>query len=169
MDIPKGTTRSALSFSIALAYEVFCGITDSGAMRDAPTWDQATFGVIPVSLAVSKAMGLDLERMGHALSLAASSHQRTSSSQWFWGNWDASHRFPRYAATTTADPGAPRVPSSRSSRLARSALPAARSLGNRHRPRGSRIRCRRDRSFASTRDRHARRCAPLRSVPNGCR
>ena len=63
-----------LILAIALAYEVFCGITDSGAMRNAPTWDQATFGVIAASLAVSKAMGLDQERMGHALSLAASSH-----------------------------------------------------------------------------------------------
>ena len=63
-----------LILAIALAYEVFCGITDSGAMRNASTWDQATFGVIAASLAVSKAMGLDRERMAHALSLAASSH-----------------------------------------------------------------------------------------------
>lgn len=63
-----------LILSMALAYEIFCGITDSGAMRNAPTWDQATFGVIAASLAVAKAMGLDQERMGHALSLAASSH-----------------------------------------------------------------------------------------------
>lgn len=63
-----------LILSMALAYEIFCGITDSGAMRNAPTWDQATFGVIAASIAVSKAMGLDQERMGHALSLAASSH-----------------------------------------------------------------------------------------------
>lgn len=63
-----------LILAIALAYEVFCGITDSGAMRNASTWDQATFGVIAASLAVSKAMGLDRSRMAHALSLAASSH-----------------------------------------------------------------------------------------------
>jgi 2-methylcitrate dehydratase len=63
-----------LILSVALAYEVFCGITDSGAMRKASTWDQASFGVIAASLAVSKAMGLDPDRMGHALSLAASSH-----------------------------------------------------------------------------------------------
>lgn len=63
-----------LILSLALAYEIFCGIVDSGAMRNAGTWDQATFGVIAASLAVAKAMGLDRERMGHALSLAASSH-----------------------------------------------------------------------------------------------
>jgi 2-methylcitrate dehydratase len=63
-----------LILALALAYEIFCGITDSGAMRNAATWDQATFGVIAASLAVSKAMGLDRERMAHALSLAASSH-----------------------------------------------------------------------------------------------
>jgi 2-methylcitrate dehydratase len=63
-----------LILSLALAYEIFCGITDSGAMRNASNWDQATFGVIAAVLAVSKAMGLDRERMGHALSLAASSH-----------------------------------------------------------------------------------------------
>jgi 2-methylcitrate dehydratase len=63
-----------LILSIALAYEIFCGITDSGAMRNASAWDQASFGVIAASIAVSKAMGLDQERMGHALSLAVSSH-----------------------------------------------------------------------------------------------
>ena len=63
-----------LILSTALAYEIFCGITDSGAMRNVRIWDQATFGVIAASLAVSKAMGLDQASMGHALSLAASSH-----------------------------------------------------------------------------------------------
>lgn len=63
-----------LILSLALAYEIFCGITDSGAMRNASMWDQATFGVIAASIAVGKAMGFDRERMGHALSLAASSH-----------------------------------------------------------------------------------------------
>ncbi len=63
-----------LILATALAYEIFCAITDSGAMRNAGTWDQATFGVIAASLAVSKAMGLDQSTMGHALSLAASSH-----------------------------------------------------------------------------------------------
>ncbi len=63
-----------LILSLALAYEIFCGIVDSGAMRKASTWDQATFGVVAASLAVSKAMGLDRKRMAHALSLAASSH-----------------------------------------------------------------------------------------------
>src|SRR5690606_39088993 len=64
-----------LILSLALAYEIFCGIVDSGAMRKASAWDQGTFGVIAASLAVSKAMGLDQNRMAHALSLAATSHQ----------------------------------------------------------------------------------------------
>ncbi len=63
-----------LILGTALAYEIFCGITDAGAMRGMRTWDQAAFGVIAASVAVSKAMGLDQERMGHALSLAATSH-----------------------------------------------------------------------------------------------
>jgi len=63
-----------LILSTALAYEIFCGITDSGAMRNASNFDQAAFGIIAASLAVSKAMGLDQERMGHALSLAVTSH-----------------------------------------------------------------------------------------------
>ena len=63
-----------LILGIALAYEIFCGITDAGAMRGLRTWDQAAFGIIAASAAVSKAMGLDQERMAHALSLAATSH-----------------------------------------------------------------------------------------------
>ncbi len=73
VETARGSGRE-LILSLALAYEIFCGIVDSGAMRKASTWDQATFGVIAASLAVSKAMGLDQEPMGHALSLAASSH-----------------------------------------------------------------------------------------------
>ena len=63
-----------LILGIALAYEIFCGITDTGAMRGMRTWDQAAFGIIAASVAVSRAMGLDQERMAHALSLAATSH-----------------------------------------------------------------------------------------------
>ena len=63
-----------LILGVALAYEIYCGITDSGAMHNSRTWDQAAFGIIAASLAVSKAMGLDEERMAHALSLAATSH-----------------------------------------------------------------------------------------------
>jgi len=63
-----------LILATALAYEIFCGIVDSGAMRNASNFDQAAFGVIAASLGVSKAIGLDQERMRHALSLAVTSH-----------------------------------------------------------------------------------------------
>jgi 2-methylcitrate dehydratase len=73
VETARGTGQD-LILGVALAYEIFCGITDAGAMRGLRTWDQAAFGVIAASIAVSKAMGLDRERMAHALSLAATSH-----------------------------------------------------------------------------------------------
>ena len=55
--------------SIVLAYEVFCRLSDQVVVGDLG-WDQGIFGVIGSACAAGKVMGLDRERMGHAISLA---------------------------------------------------------------------------------------------------
>jgi 2-methylcitrate dehydratase len=54
--------------AIALAYEVFCRISDQVPESG---WDQGIFSVIGAACAAGKVMGLDQERMAHAISLAA--------------------------------------------------------------------------------------------------
>ena len=54
--------------AIALAYEVFCRIADQVPDNQ---WDQGIFSVIGSACAAGKALGLDEEQMGHAISLAA--------------------------------------------------------------------------------------------------
>ena len=51
---------------IALAYEVFCRISDQVASSG---WDQGIFSVIGATCAAGKIMGLDEEKMGHAIAL----------------------------------------------------------------------------------------------------
>lgn len=55
-----------------LGYEVLCALADT-AMHTRG-WDQATYGLIGASVLASKLLGLHREEMGHALSLAVSSH-----------------------------------------------------------------------------------------------
>jgi 2-methylcitrate dehydratase len=55
--------------SIVLAYEVFCRLSDQVVAGDLG-WDQGIFSVIGSACAAGKVMGLDQERMGHAISLA---------------------------------------------------------------------------------------------------
>ena len=55
--------------AIALAYEVFCRLSDRVAANDYG-WDQGIFCVIGAACAAGKMMRLDREEMGHAISLA---------------------------------------------------------------------------------------------------
>ena len=54
--------------AIALAYEVFCRISDQVPESG---WDQGIFSVIGAACAAGKMMGLEQEQMAHAISLAA--------------------------------------------------------------------------------------------------
>ncbi len=67
-----GDTLSAdgpsLITAIALAYEVFCRISDEVPESG---WDQGIFSVIGAACAAGKLMDLDEEQMAHAISLAA--------------------------------------------------------------------------------------------------
>ncbi len=65
---PGGDGPSVIT-AIALAYEVFCGLSDRVAANDFG-WDQGIFCVIGAACAAGKMMGLDREKMGHAISLA---------------------------------------------------------------------------------------------------
>jgi 2-methylcitrate dehydratase len=55
--------------AIALAYEVFCRLSDQVVLGDLG-WDQGMFSVIGAACGAGKALGLDVEAMGHAISLA---------------------------------------------------------------------------------------------------
>ncbi|HCP23310.1 MAG TPA: MmgE/PrpD family protein [Dehalococcoidia bacterium] len=55
--------------SIALAYEVFCRLSDEVVAGDLG-WDQGMFSVIGAACGAGKVLGLDQEQMGHAISLA---------------------------------------------------------------------------------------------------
>jgi 2-methylcitrate dehydratase len=67
----------AVILGMVLGYEVLCGLTDSGAMKQGPhgqIWDQATYGVISAAVLSGRLIGLKKEQMTHAISLAISSH-----------------------------------------------------------------------------------------------
>ena len=66
---PAGCDGPAFLTSIVLAYEVFCRLSDKVAASELG-WDQGMFGVIGAACAAGKALGLDREQMGHAVSLA---------------------------------------------------------------------------------------------------
>jgi 2-methylcitrate dehydratase len=59
--------------AIALAYEVFCRLSDEVVAGDLG-WDQGIFSVIGAVCGVSRVMGLDREQTGNAISLAISPH-----------------------------------------------------------------------------------------------
>ena len=67
--VPTGSDGRALITSIVLAYEVFCRLSDEVVSGDYG-WDQGMFSVIGSACAAGKMLGLELERMGHAISLA---------------------------------------------------------------------------------------------------
>ena len=55
--------------AIALAYEVFCRLSDQVVAGDLG-WDQGIFSVIGAACGAGRILGLDQEQMGHAISLA---------------------------------------------------------------------------------------------------
>ena len=55
--------------AVALAYEVFCRLSDQVVATDLG-WDQGIFCVVGAACAAGKVMGLDREQMGHAISLS---------------------------------------------------------------------------------------------------
>ncbi len=55
--------------AIALAYEVFCRLSDEVVAGDLG-WDQGIFSVIGAACGAGKVLGLDHEQMAHAISLA---------------------------------------------------------------------------------------------------
>ena len=59
----------SLITAIALAYEVFCRLSDQVVTGDLG-WDQGMFSIVGATCAAGSLLGLDRERMGHAISLA---------------------------------------------------------------------------------------------------
>ena len=55
--------------AIALAYEVQCRLCDAVSIRSRG-WDHVTYGAFSTALAAGKVMGLDAERMRHAVNIA---------------------------------------------------------------------------------------------------
>ena len=64
----------AAILGMVLGYEVLCGLTDAGAIQRDGGWDQAALGVVSAAVVAAKLLGLNREQMGHAISLAVSSH-----------------------------------------------------------------------------------------------
>ena len=65
----RDSDGQAVITAIALAYEVFCRLSDQVVASDLG-WDQGIFGVIGATCAAGKMMGLDKTQMGHAISLS---------------------------------------------------------------------------------------------------
>ena len=59
----------SLVTAIAVAYEVYCSGCDAFDFNS-KGWDQPVYGVMAAALASGKLLGLDRDRLGHALSLA---------------------------------------------------------------------------------------------------
>ena len=70
---PMGSDGRTVITAIALAYEVFCRLSDEVVASDLG-WDQGIFGVIGAVCGAGKVMGLNQRQMGHAISLAATPH-----------------------------------------------------------------------------------------------
>ena len=66
---PSGADGPALITATALAYEVFCRLSDKVVASELG-WDQGIFSVIAAACAAGKTLDLDREQMGHAISLA---------------------------------------------------------------------------------------------------
>jgi 2-methylcitrate dehydratase len=66
---PLGCDGQTVITAIALAYEVFCRLSDQVVTGDLG-WDQGMFSVIGAACGAAKVMGLDRQAMSHALSLA---------------------------------------------------------------------------------------------------
>jgi len=66
---PLGSDGPTVITAIAVAYEVFCRLSDAVVIGDLG-WDQGMFSVIGAACGVGKVMGLARRAMGHAISLA---------------------------------------------------------------------------------------------------
>ena len=66
---PNAADGKSVITAIALAYEVFGRLSDR-VLAGNLGWDQGMFSVIGAACAAGKMLGLDRERMGHAISLA---------------------------------------------------------------------------------------------------
>jgi 2-methylcitrate dehydratase len=66
---PLGRDGQSVITAIALAYEMFCRLSDEVVIGDLG-WDQGMFSVIGAACGAGKVMGLDRQAMSHALSLA---------------------------------------------------------------------------------------------------
>ncbi len=66
---PAGCDGPTFITSVALAYEVFCRLSDK-VVASGFGWDQGMFGVIGAACAAGKVLRLDREQMAHAVSLA---------------------------------------------------------------------------------------------------
>jgi 2-methylcitrate dehydratase len=71
MAVAEAVSSSGRKFiaALAIAYELTCRFTDSVPFNDAG-WDQPLTGALGTAMAASYLLGLDRERMGHALALA---------------------------------------------------------------------------------------------------
>ena len=70
---PLGCDGPSVITAITLAYEVFCRLSDEVVAGDLG-WDQGIFSVIGAACGAGKALGLDRQQMGNAISLAISPH-----------------------------------------------------------------------------------------------
>jgi 2-methylcitrate dehydratase len=70
---PMASDGRTVITAIALAYEVFCRLSDEVVASDLG-WDQGIFSVIGAVCGAGKVMGLDQQQMGHAISLAVTPH-----------------------------------------------------------------------------------------------
>jgi 2-methylcitrate dehydratase len=66
---PLGCDGQTVITAIALAYEVFCRLSDQVVAGELG-WDQGIFSVIGAACGAGKVMGLDQQAMNHAISLA---------------------------------------------------------------------------------------------------
>ena len=64
-----GSSGRAVITATALAYEVFCRLSDQVVTGDYG-WDQGMFSIVGATCAAGALMGLDQERMAHAISLS---------------------------------------------------------------------------------------------------
>ena len=70
---PMASDGPSVITAIALAYEVFCRLSDEVVVSDLG-WDQGVFSVIGAVCGAGKIMGLSQQQMGHAISLAVTPH-----------------------------------------------------------------------------------------------
>lgn len=66
----EGRSGADLIAAIVLAYELQCRLADAASIRTRG-WDHVTYGAFSAAAAAAKLMGLDADRIRHALSLSA--------------------------------------------------------------------------------------------------